>query len=88
MLRALGLPRVALLSNNPDKVAQLPRLGVTVTEQVPTGVHLSAANAGYLAAKARRGAHTLDVRAASPCPRRTQRQPPYPRGTGGEDKRW
>jgi GTP cyclohydrolase II len=28
---------------------------------VPTGVHLSAANARYLAAKARRGAHTLDV---------------------------
>lgn len=61
MLRALQLPRVALLSNNPDKAAQLVRLGVTVTEQVPTRVHLSAANAGYLATKALRGAHTLDV---------------------------
>jgi GTP cyclohydrolase II len=61
MLRGLGLARVALLSNNPDKTAQLRRLGVTVTEQVPTGVHLSAANVGYLATKARCGAHTLDV---------------------------
>jgi GTP cyclohydrolase II len=30
MLGALGLDRVALLSNNPDKAAQLDRLGVTV----------------------------------------------------------
>jgi GTP cyclohydrolase II len=61
MLLALGAPRVALLSNNPDKIAQLDRLGVQVSEQVPTGLHLSAANAGYLATKARRGAHLLDL---------------------------
>jgi GTP cyclohydrolase II len=61
MLRALGVHRVALLSNNPDKAEQLRRLGVTVTECVPTGVHLSAANAGYLAAKARRFSHTLQI---------------------------
>ena len=35
--------------------------GVTVTARVPTGVHLSATNARYLATKARRGAHTFDV---------------------------
>jgi GTP cyclohydrolase II len=61
MMLALGLSRVALLSNNPDKSAQLGELGITVTECVPTGVHLSAANAGYLQTKAQRGAHTLDV---------------------------
>jgi GTP cyclohydrolase II len=61
MLLALGVTRVALLSNNPDKAAQLDQLGVTVTEQVPTDMHLSEANACYLATKARRGAHTLDV---------------------------
>jgi GTP cyclohydrolase II len=60
MLRALGVLRVALLSNNPDKARQLHRFGVAVTARVPTGVHLSAANARYLATKARRGAHTLD----------------------------
>ena len=52
---------MALLSNNPDKAAQLTRLGVTVTAQVPTGVHLSATNAGYLETKAWRGAHTLHL---------------------------
>lgn len=66
MLHALGLPRVALLTNNSDKVAQLSRLGVTVTEQVPTGVHLSTANARYLAAKARHGRHTLDLPGGHP----------------------
>lgn len=61
MLRALGVERIGLLSNNPDKFEQLSRLGLTVTECVPTGVHLSAANAGYLAAKARRAAaHTMN----------------------------
>ncbi|MER6754283.1 GTP cyclohydrolase II [Micromonospora echinofusca] len=61
MLAALGVDRVALLSNNPDKAAQLTRLGVAVVERVPTGVYLSGANAGYLAAKAGRGGHALDL---------------------------
>jgi GTP cyclohydrolase II len=61
MLHALGVSRVALLSNNPDKARQLRRCGVRVAAQVPTGVHLSAANGRYLAAKAQRGAHTFDV---------------------------
>ena len=61
MLHALGVSRVALLSNNPDKARQLCRYGVSVATQVPTGVHLSAANGRYLETKARRGAHTFDL---------------------------
>jgi GTP cyclohydrolase II len=61
MLHALGVLRIALLSNNPDKARQLHRYAVTVAARVPTGVHLSASNARYLATKARRGAHTLDL---------------------------
>jgi GTP cyclohydrolase II len=61
MLLALGVSRVALLSNNPDKARQLRRFGVTVAARVPTGVHVSATNARYLATKAQRGAHTLDI---------------------------
>ena len=61
MLHALGVSRVALLSNNPAKARQLRSCGVTVTAQVPTGVHVSAANGRYLEAKARRGGHTLDL---------------------------
>jgi GTP cyclohydrolase II len=58
MLTALGVRRVALLSNNPDKADQLSGLGVAVLERVPTGLFLAPANAAYLAAKARRAART------------------------------
>lgn len=58
MLEALGIGRVALLSNNPEKSGQLSRLGVMMTAQVPTSIFLSPANAGYLAAKAARAART------------------------------
>ena len=61
MLFTLGQPTVALLSNNPDKAEQLRRLGVSVSEMVPTGLHLSDDNARYLATKVRRGAHRLEV---------------------------
>jgi len=61
MIQALGQSRVALLSNNPDKAAQLGDLGVEVSERVPTEVHWSSANARYLTTKATRGAHTLDL---------------------------
>ncbi len=58
MLAALGVRRVALLTNNPDKADQLSGLGVAVVERVPTGLFLAPANAAYLAAKARRAART------------------------------
>ena len=61
MLLALGADRIALLSTNPDKAAQLERFGVEVTDRVPTAVHLSAANARYLSAKVVRTAHTIDL---------------------------
>ncbi len=59
MLFALGVRRVDLLTNNPDKVAQLRGSGVEVDRCFPTGVHLSRANAPYLAAKAGHGHHWL-----------------------------
>ncbi|WP_305884621.1 GTP cyclohydrolase II RibA [Pseudarthrobacter cellobiosi] len=61
MLGALGAGRIRLLTNNPDKVGQLTDLGVDVSEQVPTGVHLSAANHRYLAAKRSHTAHTIEL---------------------------
>jgi len=59
MLHALGASRIALLSNNPDKGAQLARLGITIARQVPTALHLTETNAAYLTTKARRGGHEL-----------------------------
>jgi GTP cyclohydrolase II len=64
MLTAVGVDRIRLLSNNPDKAAQLDVLGITVTEQVRTGVHLSKANARYLSAKRDHTAHLLDLSVA------------------------
>ncbi len=61
MLSAMGQRRVRLLSNNPDKAAQLEALGVEVVARVRTGVHLSPANGHYLATKAARGAHSLQL---------------------------
>ena len=61
MLLAFGAHRVRLLSNNPDKATQLAAYGVEVSERVPTGVHLSEANALYLSAKREQTAHTLDL---------------------------
>jgi GTP cyclohydrolase II len=61
MLRALGVRSVRLMTNNPDKVAQLRRYGLNVTERmahaIPPGVH----NRAYLETKARRCGHLLDV---------------------------
>ena len=62
MLYALDATRIALLSNNPDKGAQLARLGITIARQVPTALHVNGTNAAYLATKARRGGHDLTPR--------------------------
>ena len=59
MLRALGATTIALLSNNPAKRAQLLDNGIEITEQIPTGFHLSNSNGGYLSTKINRGGHDL-----------------------------
>jgi GTP cyclohydrolase II len=59
MLTALGATAVDLLTNNPDKAAQLSALGVDVREVHPTGVHASDANVRYLQAKVSHTQHTI-----------------------------
>ena len=59
MLTALGVDSVHLLSNNPDKEAQLAGLHVTVTERVPTGAHTTAHNLRYLRAKVEHTRHSI-----------------------------
>ena len=58
MLLALGVDRVALLTNNPDKGHQLERLGIECRPGLPA--YLTETNAAYLA-KVRRQAHTLEL---------------------------
>ena len=48
MLQALGVDRIRLLTNNPDKVAQLSAAGIDVAEVRRTGVYVTDANRAYL----------------------------------------
>lgn len=59
ILRDLGFTRIRLLTNNPDKVAQLAANGIDVVERVPLVVGASEANAAYLDAKRARMGHLL-----------------------------
>lgn len=58
-LQDLGLSRVRLLTNNPDKVAELRAAGLTVTAEPLLTPVLSARAAAYLDAKRRRRGHLI-----------------------------
>ncbi len=59
MLEQLGLTRIRLLTNNPDKVAALSACGITVDRREPLVVAPNGVNDHYLATKARRFGHLL-----------------------------
>ncbi|MGW7646277.1 GTP cyclohydrolase II [Streptomyces bobili] len=61
MLAALGIHTLDLLSNNPDKAAQLRSLGLDVQTRVPTGVFATDQNVHYLRAKVLQTHHTLPL---------------------------
>ncbi|MEU6325587.1 GTP cyclohydrolase II [Streptomyces sp. NPDC047009] len=59
MLAALGVDSIDLLSNNPDKAAQLRELSVPIRDRIPTGVHATPHNLRYLRAKVEHTQHTI-----------------------------
>jgi GTP cyclohydrolase II len=59
MLRALGIDRVRLLTNNPAKVKGLEAAGIEVVERVPHQMATNPHNADYLTTKRRRSGHLL-----------------------------
>ena len=59
MLRALGLTRVRLMTNNPEKVSQLAQCGIEVTERVPHIFPANGHNEFYLQTKKQRSGHFL-----------------------------
>ena len=59
ILRDLGVTRVRLLTNNPDKTASLEDFGIEVAERVPLAMHPTDANRAYLEAKRDRMGHHL-----------------------------
>jgi GTP cyclohydrolase II len=60
MLEALGIPSIELLSNNPDKAAQLESYGIDVASRTPLVVGIGESNRSYLETKVERMGHTID----------------------------
>lgn len=58
-LKLMGVTKVKLLSNNPDKVAQLEREGIRVVERVPCQPRISRHSRAYLQTKKEKLGHIL-----------------------------
>lgn len=59
MLELLGVERVRLLTNNPEKVDGLQKAGIAVTERLPLQIAANPHNAHYLETKKSRTGHAL-----------------------------
>lgn len=59
-LRLLGVKKVRLLSNNPDKVRQLESSGIHVAERVPCRPRTSRLSRAYMETKRTKLGHLLD----------------------------
>lgn len=59
MLQAIGVEKVALLTNNPDKVSQLEGYGISIAERVSLIVGIGDENVGYLRTKGERMGHAI-----------------------------
>jgi len=60
ILKKLGVKRIRLLSNNPDKVRQLESSGIHVSELVPCQPRISKISRRYMETKRRKMGHLLD----------------------------
>jgi GTP cyclohydrolase II len=61
VLRALGVRSVALITNNPQKIAELEAAGVPVRRRVRLPSPVNRHNAGYLRAKRDRTGHLIEL---------------------------
>lgn len=59
ILRALGLSRIRLMTNNPGKTAAMERCGITVTERVPNLAEADPCSLNYLNTKRDKMGHKL-----------------------------
>jgi GTP cyclohydrolase II len=60
MIRSLELRSVRVMTNNPDKIAQLERNGITVSGRIPHVLPPNPHNRFYLETKANRSGHFID----------------------------
>lgn len=61
ILREVGIDRVCLLTNNPDKTLQLQSLDIDVIESMPLVTGVSDDNREYLITKAERMGHSINT---------------------------
>ena len=59
ILRDLGLAKIRLITNNPEKISALEEYGITVAERVQDPSTRHPENAGYLATKIKKFGHFL-----------------------------
>src|ERR1700747_2943321 len=60
ILKQLGVKKIRLLSNNPEKVRQLENAGIRVVERVPCQPRISKISRAYLETKQTKMGHLLD----------------------------
>ena len=60
ILQSIGVTRISLLSNNPDKVEQLQKHGINVEERMPLLAGIGDDNREYLKTKLERMGHEID----------------------------
>ncbi|HTT34166.1 MAG TPA: GTP cyclohydrolase II [Methylomirabilota bacterium] len=60
ILKKLGIKKIRLLSNNPEKVRQLESAGIEVVERVPCQPRVSKISRAYLKTKKRKMGHLLE----------------------------
>jgi GTP cyclohydrolase II len=67
MLKALGVGKVRLMTNNPEKIAALSKAGLEVTSDHRVLGRPTAENVSYLAAKRDRAGHYIDLEGMLAC---------------------
>ncbi|PMH46600.1 GTP cyclohydrolase [Vibrio sp. 10N.286.49.B3] len=61
MLKALGIEKIRLVTNNPKKIKELQDNGVEIESVVNTAAHIKSGNESYLQAKVSHGKHDLKL---------------------------
>jgi GTP cyclohydrolase II len=59
IVKQLGLRRVRIMSNNPDKIAALERAGIEIVERVPIELEPNETSRGYMKTKKEKMGHLL-----------------------------
>lgn len=60
ILRQLGIRKVRVLSNNPEKIAGLERAGIEIVERVPIEIEPDETTLGYLRTKKEKMGHLIE----------------------------